>query len=132
MKGKEKNIAKAGPFNIKIYGHGLVRGYIISLLFFLIGAMLITYTSIGENTIPLITSIIMIIGIVYSSIYCSIHLSRKGWLHGGIIGLIYVLILVLLSKIFISDYSLNRITLYKIGLGIGAGIIGGILGVNIK
>ena len=102
------------------------------MLFFLIGAILITYTSIGENTIPFITSIIMIIGIVYSSIYCSIHLGKGGWLHGGIIGLTYVLILIVLSKIFISDYSLNRIALYKICLGVGTGIIGGILGVNIK
>lgn len=132
MKSREKNIAEAGPFNIKVYGHGLVRGYIISLLFFIVGAVLITYTGLRESTIPLITSVIMIIGIVYSSIYCSIHLSRKGWLHGGIVGLVYILILVLLSKIFISGYILDRIVLYKIGLGVGTGIIGGILGVNIK
>ncbi|HZK38041.1 MAG TPA: TIGR04086 family membrane protein, partial [Clostridia bacterium] len=68
MKTEKKNISKAGPFNIKIYGYGLMRGYIISLLLFLVGAILITYTSMGESTIPLITSAIMIIGIVYSSI----------------------------------------------------------------
>ncbi len=132
MRGREKNIAEAGPFNIKIYGFGLMRGYIVSLLFFLVGAILITYTSIGENAIPLITSIIMIIGIVYSSIYCSVHLEKKGWLHGGIIGLVYILVLILLSKIFISNYSINRVVLYKIILGISTGIIGGILGVNIR
>ncbi|HZJ77156.1 MAG TPA: TIGR04086 family membrane protein [Oscillospiraceae bacterium] len=132
MKSGKRDIAEAGPFNIKIYGYGLIRGYIVSLLFFLIGAILITYTSIGEGTIPFITSVIMIIGIVYSSIYCSIHLREKGWLHGGIIGLVYILMLVLLSKIFISGYSLNRVALYKIGLGVGTGVIGGILGVNIK
>lgn len=132
MKTEKKNISKAGPFNIKIYGYGLMRGYIISLLLFLIGAILITYTSMGESTIPLITSAIMIIGIVYSSIYCSVHFKMKGWLHGGIIGLIYVLILILLSKIFISGYTIGRIALYKIGLGVGAGVIGGMLGVNIK
>lgn len=132
MKGGKKDILKAGPFNIKIYGNGLMRGYIVSLLFFLVGAILITYTSLGEGIIPFITSVIMIVGIVYSSIYCSIHLREKGWLHGGIIGLVYILILILLSKIFISDYSINRIALYKTGLGVGAGIIGGMLGVNIK
>ena len=132
MKAEKKNISKAGPFNIKIYGYGLMRGYIISLLLFLIGAILITYTSMGEGTIPLITSVIMIIGIVYSSIYCSVHFKKKGWLHGGIIGLIYVFILILLSKIFISGYTIGRIALYKTGLGVGAGVIGGMLGVNIK
>jgi putative membrane protein (TIGR04086 family) len=132
VRSGKKDIVNAGPFNIKIYGYGLMRGYIVSLLFFLIGAILITYTSIGEGTIPFITSVIMIIGIVYSAIYCSIHLREKGWLHGGAVGLMYILILMLLSKIFVSGYSVNRIALYKMGLGIGAGTIGGILGVNIK
>lgn len=132
MKGGKKNILKAGPLNIRIYGRGLIRGYIISLFLFLIVAILITYTSIRESSIPLITSIIMIVGIVFSAISSSIHIKSKGWLHGGIVGLVFVLILVILSKMFISDYSIDRIALYKIGLGMGTGIIGGMLGVNIK
>ncbi len=132
MKGRNKNTTKPGPLNIKIYGYGLIRGYIISLLFFLIVGALITYTSIRENIIPFITSVIMIVGVLFSSIYCSIHLQKKGWLHGGLIGLVYVLILVLLSKIFISDYSIDRIALYKTSIGMVTGIIGGILGINMK
>ncbi|QUH20535.1 TIGR04086 family membrane protein [Alkaliphilus sp. B6464] len=132
MKGGKKTTVKTGPLNIKIYGRGLIRGYIISLLLFLIVAVLITYTSIGENIIPLITSIIMIVGIVFAAIYASVNLRNKGWLHGGIIGLVFILILIGLSKIFIADYSVDRIALYKIGLSMGAGIIGGMLGVNIK
>jgi len=132
MKGGKKHTVKAGPLNIGIYGRGLIRGYIVSLVLFLIVALLVTYTSMGENLIPLITSIIMIVGIVFSAVYCSVHLRNKGWLHGGVVGLGFVLILILLSKVFISDYSFDSIALYKIGLGMGAGIIGGMLGVNIK
>jgi len=132
VKSGKKTTVNAGPLNIKIYGRGLIRGYIISLLLFLIVAVLITYTNIGENVIPLITSIIMIVGIVFAAIYASINLRSKGWLHGGIIGLVFILILIALSKIFIANYSVDRIALYKIGLSMGAGIIGGMLGVNIK
>lgn len=132
VKNGKKTTVNAGPLNIKIYGRGLIRGYVISLLLFLIVAVLITYTNIGENVIPLITSIIMIVGIVFAAIYASINLRSKGWLHGGIIGLVFILILIALSKIFIANYSVDRIALYKIGLSMGAGIIGGMLGVNIK
>lgn len=132
VKSGKKTTVNAGPLNIKIYGRGLIRGYVISLLLFLIVAVLITYTNIGENVIPLITSIIMIVGIVFAAIYASVNLRSKGWLHGGIIGLVFILILIALSKIFIVNYSVDRIALYKIGLSMGAGIIGGMLGVNIK
>ncbi len=132
MKGAKKNTVKPGYFNMGIYGRGLIRGYIISLLLFLITAVIITYTSLGENVIPLITSVIMIVGVVFSAIYCSVHLRSKGWFHGGLIGFVFVLILVLISKMFIKEYSIDSIALYKILLGVGAGIIGGMLGVNIK
>lgn len=132
MKSGKKTTLKPGPFNIKVYGRGLIRGYIVSILLFLIVAILITYTSVSEGIIPMITSIIMVVGIAFSAIYCSAHIKTKGWIHGGIIGIVFVLILIILSKVFISDYSLDRIALYKIGLGMVGGIIGGILGVNIK
>jgi flagellar biosynthesis protein FliQ len=82
VRSGKKDIVNAGPFNIKIYGYGLMRGYIVSLLFFLIGAILITYTSIGEGTIPFITSVIMIIGIVYSALlFSSTHLFQICRMH---------------------------------------------------
>ncbi len=132
MKGVKKKTLKPGPFNIKIYGRGLIRGYLILILLFLIVAALITYTSISENFIPLATSIIMTIGIVYSSIYCAIHIRSKGWLHGGIIGIVYVLILMLLSIFVVEGYSFNSMALPKVILGTGAGVIGGMLGINLK
>lgn len=128
MKGK----VNTGSFNIKVYAYGLIRGYIISMLLFFLVALLITYTSLGENVIPFVTSVIMILGIVFSSVYCSAHLQKKGWLHGALIGLIYILILILLSKIFISDYSIDSTAMYKIILATTTGVIGGILGVNLK
>lgn len=132
MKGRQKTITNTGPFNIKVYGYGLVRGYIISMLLFFIVAGLITYTSLGEGIIPLVTSIIMVIGIIFSAVYCAAHIQNKGWLHGGIIGLIYILILVFLSKIFITDYLIDSTAVYKIILGTGTGVVGGMLGVNLK
>ncbi|ABW19260.1 TIGR04086 family membrane protein [Alkaliphilus oremlandii] len=132
MRNIKKNTVNLGYFNIRIYGRGLIRGYTVALILFLLVAVLITYSSVGEHIIPLSTSIIMIIGIVFSAMYCSVKLRSKGWLHGGIVGLIFVLILIIISKAFISGYSFDQITLYKMILGLGAGAIGGMLGVNIK
>lgn len=132
MKGGKKSTINTGSFNIKVYGYGLIRGYMVSILLFFMGAILITYTSLSEGIIPFITSTIMIIGIVFSAVYCSAHLQKKGWLHGAVIGFIYILILILLSKIFITDYSIDRTAMYKIILGVGTGVVGGMLGVNLR
>lgn len=121
-----------GTLNIWTYGKGLMRGYIVSLILFLISAILITYTSIGEGIIPVLTSIIMILSIAYAAIYVAIHIKKRGWLHGAIVGLIYILLLILLSKIFITGYMIDRVVLYRIGISIITGIVGGMIGINMK
>ncbi|AOY76943.1 TIGR04086 family membrane protein [Clostridium formicaceticum] len=121
-----------GGFNIWIYGKGLVRGYIISLALFLLGAILITYTGLGENIIPVLTSVIMIVSIAYAAIYVAIHIKQKGWLHGGLIGILYIFILILLSKAFVTGYIVDRIAYFRIFISMVAGVIGGMIGINMK
>ncbi|AKL95176.1 hypothetical protein CACET_c17280 [Clostridium aceticum] len=121
-----------GGFNIWIYGKGLMRGYIVSLALFLIGAILITYTGLGENVIPILTSIIMIVSIAYAAIYVVVHTKKKGWLHGGLVGILYIFILILLSKAFVTGYMLDRVVYYRIIISMITGMIGGMIGINMK
>ncbi|SCZ07317.1 TIGR04086 family membrane protein [Alkaliphilus peptidifermentans] len=121
-----------GPFNIWIYGKGLIRGYVLSLLLFLISAILITYTFIGEGLIPIITSIILILGVAYASIYSAIKVGVRGWLHGALVGLVYILILLLFSKFFVSGFVFDRYVIYKIVISVFTGVVGGMIGINIK
>ncbi|SNS33989.1 putative membrane protein, TIGR04086 family [Anaerovirgula multivorans] len=121
-----------GTLNIWTYGKGLIRGYIVSLIMFLISAVIITYTRIGEGIIPILTSIIMVLSIAYAAIYVAIHIKKRGWFHGAAIGLIYILLLMLLSKIFITDYVIDRVVYYRIGISMITGVIGGMIGINMK
>jgi len=129
----KKNLAQSGvTFNIWIYVKGLLRGYIISLILFSITAVLILYTGLSEGIIPMATSIIMILSIGYGGIYVSAHIRKRGWIHGTMMGIVYTLTLIVLSKIFIIDYSMNLTGYYKIILNAITGAIGGMIGINIK
>lgn len=129
----KKNLGQGGgTFNIWIYGKGLIRGYIVSLILFLIAAILITYTGLSEKIIPITTSIIMILSIAYGGIYVAVHIKKRGWLHGGFLGLMYILILMAFSKVFIIDYNMSSVGYYRIILSMATGVIGGMIGINIK
>lgn len=132
MKNNKKIDRGPGPFNIWVYGRGLLRGYILSLLLFLISSVIVTYTPISGDVVPVLTSIVMVLSVAYASIYTAIHLRSKGWLHGGIVGLLYIVILILLSKLFIPHYAFDRVVLYKIITSLVAGIVGGMIGINMK
>ena len=114
----------------------ILKGTIISLVttivFFLIFALLLTYTNISEETIFPVIVVITGISILLGSSLGNIKIKKNGILNGGLIGLIYMLLLYFISSCFIGDFSLNFNSIILIIAAILAGMLGGIIGVNIS
>lgn len=125
MKGNGNN-----PY-ILCMGKGLVLAYIISLTIFIVFSILLTYTKIPEKVIPSVVVFTTIVSISMGSGYLSRRVEGKGWLHGGLLGLIYVLLILVLGNIFIPGFNAagNLLTNLLIAFIIGA--IGGIIGINL-
>lgn len=132
MSNKRSIPKAAGPFNLWIYCRGLIRGYILSLLLFLVSGMLIAFTMLGEGIISAVASGILILSVAYAAIYCAAKIGSKGWFHGALVGLVYILIMLLFSKIFLSEFSLDKYVSYKVLISIATGVVGGMIGINIK
>lgn len=111
---------------------GLAVSYIITFAIILIMALLLTYTSLKESTIPIINTMAMIGSIVCGSIYLTLNTGEKGWLNGMLIGFLYFLILLILNKTFIKTFSFNTYSFSKFMISLVTGIIGGMIGINLK
>ena len=59
-------------------------------------------------------------------------IKKNGIINGGIIGLVYILILYILSSILGSGFALNTYSLIMIGASIAAGAVGGIVRSKLK
>ncbi|MDE5830934.1 MAG: TIGR04086 family membrane protein [Clostridia bacterium] len=59
-------------------------------------------------------------------------IKKNGILNGGLIGLIYILLLYLLSSLTTSGFLLNIYSAIMIITGVIAGMVGGVVGVNLK
>ena len=110
---------------------GSVAAIIITLIALFIFALLLTYTSIQENTIEPVIIVITAISILIGSSISTIHVKRKGFLYGSLVGLIYILTIYLLSAITGSGFSFSIYTGIMIGASVIAGMLGGMVGVNI-
>lgn len=114
----------------------VIKGAIISivttLLLFLVFALLLTYTNISETTIFPVIVVITGISILFGSSLGNIKIRKNGLLNGGLIGLIYMLVLYFISSCFLGDFSLNSNSFILIIAAILAGMLGGIIGVNIS
>ena len=110
---------------------GMLISFAITLISIFIFSILLTYTDIQESTIfPVITCITAISILVGSSI-STVKIRKNGILNGGIIGLIYMLIIYLISSITNAGFTLNMNAIILMISGIVAGMLGGIVGVNI-
>jgi putative membrane protein (TIGR04086 family) len=110
----------------------LALSFVFTLVLVLIVSILLTYTSLQEFRIPLLNTIIMIISITVGSIYIAVKAGEKGWLNGAMIGAFYFLILVLLNYFFIRPFIFDIYSISKFFISLITGVIGGMIGINIK
>ena len=118
--------------NLIRIGKGSIISILISLIFLFIFAAVLTFTNVGENTINPVIIIISGISILIGSSISTLKIRKNGLINGGLVGLIYILAIYLLSSITGSGFNLNIYSLVMIAVSIVAGMIGGIIGVNIK
>ena len=111
---------------------GSLLSIIMSIIFLAIFATILAYTNVSESTILPTIIVIVASSILAGSFLCSRKIKQNGILNGAIVGLIYMLVLYIISSAIVMDFSLTINSFIMIGAGILAGIVGGIIGVNIK
>ena len=133
IKNKE-NILQGNNDNLKANIIRIIKGsllsIIVSVIFLIIFAMLLTYTSLSENTITPVVLAIVGLSILLGSYLSTKKINKKGILNGAMVPVIYMLILYIISSVIFMDFSINASSIIMIVCGIIAGIIGGIVGVN--
>lgn len=104
--------------------------YCIALLMFLIYAFALEFTVIPESSIPIVVFVVSMISVFIGSSFAVIKIKENGLINGGLVGLIYILVLYLLSSIFSTGFGMNGYTFSMIIFNVIIGMIGGIIGVN--
>ncbi len=110
---------------------GLLLSFIITSVLILFFSLLLTYSTLSESKMPLINTIIMMVSITTASIYTGKKINEKGWINGGLVGILYYLILILLSLILLKPFTIDLFSITKLLIAFVTGIIGGIIGINI-
>lgn len=117
--------------NIIRVAKGSVVAIIITLVALFIFALLLTYTSIQENTIEPVIIVITAISILIGSSISTMHVKKKGFLYGSLVGVIYIVTIYLLSAITGSGFHISIYSGIMIVASVIAGMLGGMIGVNI-
>ena len=110
---------------------GLGFALIITFILLFVFSLLLTYTNLQENTMIPVLIGITIISILIGGCISTLKFNKNGIIRGGCVGLIYVLSIYFLSSVMGIGFSLNLVSIVMILSSIVAGMVGGIIGVNI-
>lgn len=111
---------------------GVAISYIFTFVSFLIFAILLSTTNISDSYIPGVICIISFMSILIGSASCTKKANSQGLIWGSIVGLIYSIILYLISSLLFVGFSVPVSCFYLIALSVLFGGIGGIVGINLK
>ncbi len=110
---------------------GSIFAILITAIFLLIYAILLTSTNISENTMTAVVITVSGVSILIGSSISSFKIKKQGIINGALVGLIYITALYLLSSIIFVGFELNLSSIIMLVVSIITGMIGGIIGVNL-
>lgn len=105
---------------------------LMTVILLIVFSLLLTYTNIQENVINPVIIMITAVSILIGSSIGIGKMKKDGLINGAIVGVVYMIVIYLISSILNWEFKLNIQSIIMIGIGIAFGILGGIIGVNRK
>lgn len=109
---------------------GVVISYCITMVVFIIFALLLTYTDFPENIVPTAALITTAVSCIICGFVAAAKAKSRGLLWGIAAGGCYMLIMFTIGFSTIPAYELNQKMIISLCLALGGGAVGGVFGVN--
>ncbi|NLK87991.1 MAG: TIGR04086 family membrane protein [Clostridiaceae bacterium] len=109
---------------------GLLASYIITIPAFMIFALILTNLDFPQKLLTPAVVVITVISVLTAGAVSTRGVRSRGWLNGGIVGFIYMLVLYLFSSILCKNFTIDRYVITMSIIGVLAGAIGGIMSIN--
>ncbi|MDO4530608.1 MAG: TIGR04086 family membrane protein [Bacillota bacterium] len=113
-------------------GKGMVIAFAITCIIFIGFGILLTYTSISEDSLPLVSMVSAALSAAAAGYDWAMCMQKKGILWGIGAGAVYTVLLYLVTSLAGDSFSLTLSSVMTLLVALAGGAVGGILGVNRK
>lgn len=111
---------------------GSIVAIVITLISLFLFAAILTYTNLQETMMTPVIIVITAISILIGSSISTLKIKKNGLINGALVGMIYIVTIYLISSITGSGFNCNMNTIIMMASAIIAGMLGGIIGVNLN
>lgn len=111
-------------------GEGVFRAIIFTII-----ALVIFSSIVNHKDVPVFSSIFYIVitmlSIIYGAIFATRKINKNGWINGLIVSAIYLVFLIIISKLTGNENVIGASMILRIVIGLAVGMLAGMLGINI-
>jgi len=118
--------------NLINLGKGILAGYILIIPILAVFAYAISLMNFPEKYITGTVIVANIISVIVAGSISASSVKAKGWLNGATAGLVYYIILFLISSLVMRNYKYGLGALSTMITCVLAGSFGGMIGINFK
>ena len=129
-KKREKQAARGGRALCLV--RGMAVAFAITCIIFIGFGILLTYTSLSEESLPLVSLICTALSAAAAGYDWAACLQKKGILWGLAAGAVYTAVLYLVTSLAADSFRAEASGLMTLAVALAGGAVGGILGVNRK
>ena len=109
---------------------GVLFSVALSLLFAIVFAVILRAGSITDTVIYPINQAVKVVAVAIGTLL--FVRGEKGWIKGGVIGLIFTALSYLAFSAIGGDFSLSWLIVVELAVGFFSGALSGIIAVNLK
>lgn len=134
MKSKEKP-SETNNLPFLAILKGIIVGYAITFICFVSIALLLTHNEkfvISDSKMVLFIIMITILSVIFAGYIASRSAASKGWMWGGLTGVIYVIGIMIIGTLASDQLDIQRNLFTTFITCIASGTLGGMLGINKK
>ena len=110
---------------------GVVAGFLFAVIATSIIAVIYVRTSLSEAPLPWIISSVNLLSMATAGLVAGRRAQTTGWLNGGLAGFGFAFAAILISYALFPQAVPLLVAAERLGLGLGLGLVGGTVGVNL-
>lgn len=122
--------SESSRVNLLVLTTSIAFALVVSLFILVLGSILLYFTPVLESYAPVMVFAANLVGIVLGSRKVGMRVGVKGWLNGGLVGLGYMIIIIVIGQFVLEPQVLGSNLISTIFLGFVFGALGGMWGVN--
>lgn len=116
---------------IKSVLKGLMGAILITFMLLLILSLVMIKFELSQKVYSISFVVITTLSLVLGSILAAKSNGSKGWLTGGVVGILFFIFIFILGGIIGGSFSFGISGLYRLGSCLIVGTVSGMLGINL-